>query len=105
MDEAFFLELLKYLGLSGAGGVTGAFLLRFAWRKLFEEGAAAQRAVWQAEFIEQLRAEIERLNAVNRQLYDQAADLHGRVIALMTENTELKTELSMLKARTRTQDF
>lgn len=90
MDDSFINEVLKYLGATGAGGVAAAFFLRWAWRKLAEEGAAAQRAVWETEFIQMLRAEIERQAAVNRALYEQAAGLQQRVIELMTENTHLK---------------
>lgn len=98
MDETLIAEALKYLGATGAGGVAAAFFLRWAWRKLAEEGAAAQRAVWETEFIQTLRAEIERQASVNRALYEQAGALHARVIELMTENTQLKTELAALRA-------
>lgn len=92
MDDSFIDGALKYVGATGAAGAAAAFFLRWAWRKLAEEGAAAQRAVWETEFIQMLRAEIERQAAVNRALYEQAASLHQRVIELMTENTRLKAE-------------
>lgn len=98
MDDPLIAELLKYVGATGVGGVIMAFLLRFAWRKLVEEGAAAQRAVWETEFIGSLRAEIERLASVNRALYDQAAEMHTRMIALMAENTRMRADLAAMRA-------
>lgn len=92
MDEALISEVLKYIGATGAGGVIMAFLIRLTWRKLIEESAAGQRAAWEAEFIGLLRTEIERQAQVNRSLYDQAATMHGRMIELMTENMQLKTQ-------------
>ena len=74
MDDSLLAELLKYVGATGAGGVITAFVVRFVYRKLVEEGAAAQRAAWEVEFIALLRAEIERLATVNRDLYAQAAE-------------------------------
>lgn len=93
------LEVLKYLGATGTGGVVAAFVLRFAWRKLFEESAAAQRTVWEGEFVAMLRAEIERQAAVNAVLYRQAGEMHLRIVELMGENLKLKTELAALDAQ------
>lgn len=99
MDEALIGEVLKYVGATGIGGVAMAFVLRFAWRKLVEEGAAAQRAVWETEFIATLRAEIERLARLNRELYEQAAELHTRVIRLMADNARLEAQITQRLAQ------
>lgn len=99
MDEALIGEVLKYAGATGIGGVAMAFVLRFAWRKLVEEGAAAQRAVWETEFIAMLRAEIERLARLNRELYEQAAELHTRVIRLTAENARLEAQIAQRLAQ------
>ena len=101
MDDSLLAELLKYVGATGAGGVITAFVVRFVYRKLVEEGAAAQRAAWEVEFIALLRAEIERLATVNRDLYAQAAEMHRRTIQLITENTEMKQKLAQIEAAER----
>ena len=79
MDDSLLAELLKYVGATGAGGVITAFVVRFVYRKLVEEGAAAQRAAWEVEFIALLRAEIQ----------------------LITENTEMKQKLAQIEAAER----
>ena len=47
-DTELWAEVAKYLGLAGVGtgsGVGIAFVLRWAYRRLFEEGLATQTAM------------------------------------------------------------
>ena len=97
-EDGLLTEIMKYVGGATGGGMLTAFVVRLAYRKLLEEGAAAQRTVWETEFIGMLRAEVERLAGVNRDLYAQAAEMHRRMIQLITENTEMREKLARLGA-------
>ena len=51
-DTELWAEVAKYLGLAGVGtgsGVGIAFVLRWAYRGLIEDGRAAKRAIWEVE--------------------------------------------------------
>ena len=102
-DTELWAEVAKYLGLAGVGtgsGVGIAFVLRWAYRRLFEEGLATQRATWEVEFVQALRGEIERQATVSRTLYEQANDMHHLIVELVTENIRLKTQLAERQAGT-----
>ena len=104
MDEATssIAEWVKLIGATGVGGLLIAFFTRFAFRKMIEEGAAAQRAGGEGDIIEQLRKEVDRMGTINETLSGKVAELQDQIIKLRGENAELKSEIQALNLQIRT---
>lgn len=101
MDPDSLAEAGKFVGATTVGGGVVAFFARFMVRKMTEESAVAQRAIGEAEIINQLRSEIERMSAVNTAQLVQINEMQQANIKLRGENAELKVEISALKAQAR----
>ncbi len=95
-DASSVAEWVKLIGATGVGGLVIAFFTRFAFRKMIEEGAAAQRAGGESDIIEQLRAEVDRMGRINDTLSGKVAELQEQIIKLRSENAELKAEIQAL---------
>ena len=89
-------EWVKVVGATGIGGLLVAFFAKFTFRKMIEEGTAAQRASGETDIIEQLRAEVDRMGKINETLSGKVAELQEQIIKLRTENAELKAEIQAL---------
>jgi TolA-binding protein len=89
-------EWVRLIGATGLGSLVMAFFARFAFRKMVEEGAAAQRAGGEVDIIEQLRAEVDRLGRINETLSGKLEELQEQIIKLRGENAELKAEIQAL---------
>lgn len=99
MDESAagsIAEWMKLIGATGIGGLVMAFFAKFAFRKMVEEGTAAQRAGGETDIIEQLRAEVDRMGKINDTLSGKVAELQEQIIKLRSENAELKAEIQAL---------
>ncbi|PUE21848.1 hypothetical protein B9Z43_01315 [Limnohabitans sp. MMS-10A-192] len=99
MDESAagsIAEWVKLIGATGIGGLVMAFFAKFAFRKMIEEGTAAQRAGGETDIIEQLRAEVDRMGRINDTLSGKVAELQEQIIKLRSENAELKAEIQAL---------
>lgn len=99
MDESAagsIAEWVKLIGATGIGGLVMAFFAKFAFRKMVEEGTAAQRAGGETDIIEQLRAEVDRMGRINDTLSGKVAELQEQIIKLRSENAELKAEIQAL---------
>lgn len=94
-------EWVKVIGATGVGGLLMAFFAKFAFRKMIEEGTATQRAVGESDIIEQLRAEVDRLSAINERLSAKLGELQDQIVKLRSENADLKAEIQALNIQIR----
>lgn len=94
-------EWVKVIGATGVGSLLMAFFAKFAFRKMIEEGAATQRAVGESDIIEQLRAEVDRLSAINERLSAKLGELQDQIVKLRSENADLKAEIQALNIQIR----
>jgi len=101
MEEA--VEILKYLGISGAAGIIGAgalLMLRFIFRKFSDESAAAQLSEAKTDVIKVLRAEVARCQEHrNRvaELSSEVSRMHSEILELRKINLDLRAELEQLR--------
>ena len=90
------IDLAKIGGATGIGGLIAALFIKFTFRKYTEEDAAQQRAGGETDIIEQLRKEVDRLANLNEILSRKLGEQQSQIIALSTENTQLKTAIDTL---------
>lgn len=90
------IEIAKVGGATGIGGLIAALFVKFTFRKFTEEDAAQQRASGETDIIEQLRKEVDRLASLNETLSRKLGEQQTQIIALSTENTQLKTAIDAL---------
>ena len=100
---------LRQIIMASIGALAGILAALGTWRiqrgKLEEDARTAVTAAWaslcqeQQDRIEQLQNHIERLQARAEKVQAMAEALQDRVIALETENAELRIELKHSAAR------
>lgn len=93
MEQDALLDFAKLLGGSGFSAMAGGLVFYFLKRKIVEESTATARAQAEGEIIQNLRAEIDRLNEINAKLMQKNYEMAEMVNSIKLEAIDLKIRL------------